>query len=341
MSELTDSLRAEVLDVTSESMLGTLKLRLIRQAGPRKWRSSFAGVEQELRDGKTLVEAFQSQQARMPGDLRHLFLEALQVASPLELLLDAVQIQREVRANWHDFLRMISYPLCLFVFTVLFALGLNAALFYAVDLQFLEDFQFAGSEVAVQRWNDQLQAFVGLAVVCVWVVLVMLTIYYAGPHWAWLSVAGSLGGVGKPLRWLALHEMLHRYRLFFSQGLSTVQAVDAVARSFKVSSSAAVAQSVASRVHLGVPFGKAMASSMLSDSLIRPVLLLMDEGSGKLENQIDQATQMLEKIIHERCQTLSTILPVFVLLMVVTILGALVTTYFLILLAIWPFLVMW
>jgi hypothetical protein len=105
--------------------------------------------------------------------------------------------------------------------------------------------------------------------------------------------------------------------------------VDAVARSFRNSRQAVYSQSIARSVDQGVPIGKALGSSTLTDGLCRPVLLLIDERGEDTVQSLTESAEVLGRMADHRCQSLMTVIPVFGLALVGTILFGAIASYLL------------
>lgn len=319
---------AEIIDAASGSMIiDALNLRLAQQVAPRSWRASLERVATALDAGRPLEQAIGELSGAAPRELKCLLESALAAPDPASLIVEAIQIRSEIRRSWSELRRLILYPAALFVFAVTIGVGFSYCMQLMIDLTWLEDFGLAGTETILASFQDQHHSIVGLGLVTLWGGLILLTIAIAGPPWAWMAVLGGVVVIGKPLRWVALQEVLERYRLFVAQGLSTDQAAAAVTASFQGSGQAVVARVLERRIEAGVPLGQALGVSMLADGLCRPSLLLLDQRGSEMTRALGETARMLRELSAERCRSLGSILPVFVLATVGSIIWAALSTY--------------
>lgn len=328
-SEMSNSVTAaQVLEGGAGGIsLDGLKLRLAVQVAPRGWRRSLGRLATAVDQGHPLDEAFHAVQLSLPKELRCLMSEALSVGDPVGLLLEALRVRDEVGRNWRELMMLIAYPLCLFGFALSVAVAFSFVMTQTVSFAWIEEFGFAGFEYVQAGLLDQHHAILGLGIVTGWVAVVLLTIFFVGPTWAWVAVVGGIVVFGKPLRWISLQEILYRFNLFVSQGLGTSEAAAAVSRSFGRSSQSVVTQTIASRIAAGVPLGRAMSLSMLSDGLCRPALLMLDLRGQDMSRALLETAELFGVLVEQRCQTLRAILPVFLLCLIGTILWGTLCSY--------------
>lgn len=321
--------QAEILEPGASAIsLDALKLRLAQQIAPFRWKGAIASLANQVAGGAPLGEAVAGLKASTPVELRSLLAEAMQTAEPASLLVEAIRVREDVRRNWRELMGLILYPALLLGFAIAVGVAFSFTMQSMIDFEWIEEFGLAGGEQVHNNLVDQHHAIVGLAMICTWVGVVLLTLAIAGPAWAWVSVVGGLVVIGKPLRWVSLQEILNRYQLFIAQGMSTTDTADAVARSFRSSGQSTVAAAIARRIHAGVPLGKAIGSSMLSDGVCRPALLMLDQRESDMAQSLRETAELLGMLVEQRCRTLSAVLPVFVLCLVGTILWATLSAYF-------------
>ncbi|MEM7559879.1 MAG: type II secretion system F family protein, partial [Planctomycetota bacterium] len=115
---------------------------------------------------------------------------------------------------------------------------------------------------------------------------------------------------------------------FVSQGLSLPEASRAVSRSFSASSQAIVTRKISERIEAGTTLGRALASSLLSDGICRPILFMMDQRPD-LAFALQENAQLLGRLVDRRCRGLSAMVPVFMLLGVGAVVWSALTVYFL------------
>ncbi len=325
--------RAEPLtpDILSgDSALDILHLRLAMQVAPAKWRRAFASLVVQLQAGIALETAVEKTYSSMPCDLGKLVQASMCVPQPTKLVLDAVRVRQRSRRSWREFSTATMYPVCLFMVAVVMAVIFNWSVSGMMSFSFLDEFGMSGADMVHAQIDDQAQATMGLAIATFWFAGVLLTIRLLGPPWAWASVVGGLVIVGKPLRWMSLEELLHRYRLFAEQGLDTASAVGAAAASLQQSGQSVVAERVARQVDSGVPLGDAIGGSLFSDGLTRPILRFVDvDSTSPLSQRLQRCADILRAITSRRCQTLVAVLPILALVVVGTLICSMLFSYML------------
>ncbi|MEM7473627.1 MAG: type II secretion system F family protein [Planctomycetota bacterium] len=324
----TQGMDAEILvEQSAHGMMAALKVKLALQVAPIRWQSSLERVADRIEAGATLDEAIQAELSKMPGEMRCIASESLRVADPTAFIVDACKIRREVRASWNKLSRLCFYPLCLFVFALSVGLLFSFIMKHMIDLDWIEQWGLRGMDHVQGTILDQHHAIVGMAMVTAWVLVALVVIYLLGPPWAWLAVLGGVFVIGRPLRWLNMQEILCRYNMFLKQGVPLSEAAWAVSSSFASSSQAVVSRAIANRIDSGMPLGKAVAGSMLSDGIIRPSLYLMDESADELPEALARNTDLLGKLVERRCRSLGTLIPVFLLIAVATIIWSAFMSY--------------
>lgn len=319
---------AEILDTVAGALtLDALKLRMAALVAPRRWRTAIQKTSQAIDDGKSLEESFRDNRNAMPAECVALFQEALRTPDPAGLLVQALVTRKEVRESWREFIALIMYPGCLFVFAISVAISFSYLMQSMVTLEWIEEFGLAGLDYVENGIRDQHHAMVGLGMITGWIAIVMLSIFWVGPAWAPLAVVGGIILIGRPLRWINLRELLKRFQLFIDQGLNTGDAAKAVSRSFASGGQAVVAKAVSQRIESGVPLGKSIGESMLSDGLCRPTLLMLDLRQDQLPKALGDTADLIGQLTEQRCHTLATILPVFGLFLVGTLIWASISAY--------------
>ncbi len=321
------SLQAEILDGGTMT-LDALKLRLAAQVAPKTWRRALLGGAERLESGASLEEVVR--QTKLPAELASLMRAALPLPDPTGFLLNSLRARDEVRATWSAFLVLVSYPLALLLFASLIGASFSYSVRGMVDFSEMESYGLPGMENVRAMIDDQHAAMRGAALAVGWMVLVLLSVFFFGPAWGWNAILGGVLIIGRPLRWVSLEEILHRFHLFAEQGVSGARLGQAVADSFSKSAQATVARGIAQRMDAGVPLGRSLAMSMYSDPLCRPALLLLDKQGSQLTDALMQTARLLGSLSEQRCRVMSMIVPVFLLAAVGTILWSTITCYMMI-----------
>lgn len=324
-----EPITAEILDGESQTeVLLTLQLQLAEQLAPWSWRSSLKAVRQKLESGLDLESACAQGLSRAPSELKNLMQAALQVPSPMELLVESLRLREDVRQGWRELVAVLIYPCVLFVIAVIVALAFSSVMKNMVYFDWIEDFGLSGAEFVTTNLTDQHQAILGLALMTLWTVVVLLSVYFLGPRWGSVAVMGGMFVIGKPIRWVCLQELLGRLHLFVRQGLSPVDAADATAASFLHSRNEVVARAIAERIRSGMPLGESFSCSSLADGICRPSLHLLDARQADMDVALRETVGLLSKLTVQRCRTLAGILPIFAIAIIGTVLWSTLCAYF-------------
>lgn len=327
---MSAELQSEILD--GSSAVDALRLRLAAQLAPRRWRGALASLAAAIDGGEPLQPAFERRQATIPAELRCLITESLHVPESSKLILDAVRIRQTIGRDWHELIQLMIYPFLLFILALVVGGGFSFLMLgphTAWIVHLFDDFGLAGAEPFVAFMHDQHHSIVGLTLASGWTLIVLLTVALLGPRWAWSAVLGGVTLIGPPLRWISLRELLQRYELFLSQGLSPIAATDAVTRTFRHSGQAVAAAAIAHRVQSGMPLGQALCGSLLSDGLSRPALRLLDLRGSDMPRALEETAALLGSLTEQRCRGLALLLPMFSILFVGTIVWATFSVYLL------------
>ncbi len=325
---LSHSLQSEILD--GPRALDALKLRLAAQLAPQRWRAALDGLATTIDAGHPLDVSFEQQQSTVPEELRCLIVESLNVPEPTTLILDAVRTRQAIARDWRQLWQLLAYPMLLLGLALVvggaFCVSLFGSPFFSI-VEMYKEFGLSDADRYMSFMYDQSQAIVGLTLACGWTILVMLTIALLGPRWAWVAVLGGVVLIGRPLRWIALREVLNRYELFIGQGISPVAATQSVTRTFRHSSQSVAAAAIAGRIEAGMPLGQALCASLLSDGLTRPALRLLDLRVGDMPQGLAETGELLGSLTEHRCRGLAMLLPVFSIVFVGTIVWATLSVY--------------
>ncbi|MCR9291218.1 MAG: type II secretion system F family protein [bacterium] len=320
--------QAEILDTAvGRHVLDSLKLRLAAEIGPLRWRRPLQNLAALLGQGIPLDDALRQQSGALPAELNSLLRESLKVRDPAGLLIEAIRVRTKSDKGWRILVSTSVYPMVLFVAALAVGLAFSFSIRSMVTLDWFDEFGLMGFENLRASIDDQHHAILGMAMITAWVLMVLLSLWFVGPPWAWLAVMGGMILVGKPLRWMSLQEMLNRYHLFLVHGLQPAAAVDAAARSFHSSRQSVFSQSIARDVQLGMPLGRAIGACSLTDGLCRPIVLLIDQRSEDLDLALSDAANVLGQMAEQRCRSLATVVPVFALALVGTILFGAIASY--------------
>ncbi len=325
----TDSSESEdavlLADVTGVELLNSVKLRLAQQYAPWSWRAWIESVAIAIENGSPLETAIERVRNSAPRELGAIVDSAMRVASPTQLILEALQTRDSLRTSWKELWILLLYP----TLTLVFAISIGVMFSSLLDVSFVAEFGLTGAEQILGTVNDQRQSMYGMAFVLGWTLVVLGTIAALGPAWALTSIIGGMRIFGRPLRWINLSEILHRYQLFIGQGLPTIDAAAAVSSSFSSSAQRYVAQGIERRIHQGVSLGEAFAASSMCDGLSRPALRLLDYRGQDLNKALADTSELLQNMVEQRCRSLSGVMPLFVLLIVGSVVWSVFSCYLL------------
>lgn len=313
------ALEAELL---GPSILDALKLQLASQYASRRWRASLAKMASELKSGKLLEQVVN--QLDSPRDLKHLMQAALSVPDPTQLVLEVVKHQETRRSIWREFLSLMIYPIAM----LFFAIGVGICFSnFSLDLEFMEEFGLVGLDQVKAALDDHYSSLVGFALIINWTLVTLILIRFVGPKWASLSIFGGLLLFGRPLRWIALAEMLHRFRIFLEQGLPTNLAAKKTAESMLNSEQHYVAEFVHARLLEGASLGSALSRCSLNDGLCRPAIRLLDHRGAQTMEAMRVTADLIQQLADQRCRHLNNVMPIIVLLFVASIIWSIFSTY--------------
>ena len=312
-------------DVTGVEILNSVKLQLAHQYAPWRWRAWIESLISSLERGTPLDEAIHKLRSSAPRELGVIVDSAMQVGAPTQLILDALRTREALRSSWRELWYLLLYP----TITLVFAITIGVMFSTTMDFGFLEEFGLAGAERVLGLVDDQRQAMYGLAFVVGWTMLVLGTIALVGPAWALTSIIGGVRVFGRPLRWINLSEILHRYQLFTAQGLSTLNAATAVTQSFSNSSQRYAAEGIERRIRQGSSLGDAFAATSLSDGLCRPALRMLDYRGSDLPAALGETSELMRQMVEQRCRSLSGVMPLLVLLIVGSVVWSIFSCYLL------------
>lgn len=314
-----------VADLTAVEMLNSVKLQLAQQYAPRRWRAWIGSVALALEQGTPLDEAVRRVRSSAPTELGPLIDSAMQVHAPTQLILDAMRTRESLRSSWKELWILLLYP----AITLVFAISIGAMFSSTMDVDFLGEFGLKGADQILALVHDQRQSMFGLAFVVGWTILVLGTIALIGPAWALTSIIGGVRVFGRPLRWINLSEILHRYRLFISQGMPTIDAAKAVSQSFSSSAQRYAAEGIERRIRQGSTLGDAFASTSMSDGLCRPALRMLDYRGNDLAASLGETSELLQHMVEQRCRSLAGVMPLLVLLIVGSVVWSIFSCYLL------------
>jgi type II secretory pathway component PulF len=318
MSTEHDSTALVSPPVSASQLLDGMRLKLAAQVAPRAWRSPLGRLIDRLQAGVPLEAAVR--QTSLPTELQSLFREALQLREPTGFVLDVLRARSQLQHSIGNLTLSLVYPLLLLALSVVGGFALSYELQEVIAMDELD-------AATVQPALDQHQALWASVLVMGWTGTMLLLLRWVGPKWAWTSVVGSFALVGRPLRWIKLQEILWRFKFLVDQGVPDAQVAQAAARSFEASSQAFATLYVARQVRAGMPIGAALSATMLSDSLCQPSLMLLDHSDGRFSEACEKCANLLGQMIHQRCRLLTTLVPIFLLVLVGSIIWSVLSTY--------------
>lgn len=323
------SAEAEIIGVSGIEAVDGLRMRLVEKSAPVSWQPSLGAIAEDIERGVPLKDSFSQREKKMPSELRCLMGELILLPDPSTALIHAIRFRSESRAGWRSFIALTTYPTILLVFALVVGIAFSFCMQSMAKLDWLQDLGLQTVANIDSLTADQHNAIVGLGLVTFWLIAVMATIYFVGPPWAWVAIVGGMVVVGKPMRWMSLREILFRYHLLMAQGADLGTLPQSVARSFSSSSQAVVAKAIAKRIDRGVSLGRAFGNSMLSDGLCRPALHLLDHKGNDMAEGLRETSELLGRMVDQRCRTLANILPIFALALVGTIVWGALSSYYL------------
>ncbi len=200
--------------------------------------------------------------------------------------------------------------------------------------------------------KDYYDASLGALLSVAWLLTLAATIYLIASPSAWLKIVGSLPMIGRPYRWLAMSELLIRLSVFNRYQPSLLKALHFTAHSFGSGALAPITETIAQRVEQGESFENAVHATIVSDSRAGIALTLIEHPShsqarretaadspadspadslkeNQSENQSEdtrsmsssmlRASGLLDQMIEHTCARIRLIYPLFVLMIIASL----------------------
>ncbi len=295
--------------VVTPAVVLSAKFRIATFYSPANWRVHLERIADDLekeRDFQQILDRY-----RLPAELNSILMGSLSAADPAAFLIQVLRNRDSVRREWNGLLKSFIYPGCMIVLAGLIAWSI-CRLSYGILAEFENDRVFRDSFNPAFAMNQLLLAdfsnsIVSMGLVLAWLAGTILAIRSIGPRWTWIALLTGLPFVGRPLRWIYLVDVLTPIRGFISEGRNPNEAAIATAKIFEATGLSPFVQSLATRLDAGIPMGRAIKESTLSDGLVGPAIGLLDSAQGNLPHRLDSVIQLLEQLIRQRCRGMVTV----------------------------------
>ena len=303
--------------------LDALRLSLAAQLAPSGWRKSLHWLAQQIAAGCTWEDALHHGDWHPPATLHALVATALASGQPALIVLEVLERRAHTQRSWRTLLSSLAYPLVLLVI----ALGLTGFTMFMICQAFdsssvdplfgIRDIEQVNLVVA-----DLRHTLYGIGITMAWFALLVITIGLLATPLARFNLLGHIPLFGKPFRWLALGDFLARLAVFSRHQATLSPLLQTVAASYGNDPLSMIADRVSLRIAEGMSLHQALHRTILSDRQAGVALTLIDLQTNDFSQSVTEASQLLEQMACQTCERLSFLLPLFVLLLVASLMWA-------------------
>jgi len=319
-----DNLTVELLDgLDATAMQQSLYFQLALNYLPLRWRAPMGRLIETIDQGVPVEVAVEQLRSKLPCELHSIIQAGMQMPDAGRFVLDVIRVRWDKQRLLRNLAAILAYPIALLLASLFIAVAASLTLAPTL-INLTESFGLAGMSPSIVL--DQQSASLGMLGIFFWCVFTGLAVKWVGPKWGTLSVLGGLPYVGKAFRWISLFEIVQRLEAIAQQGLGGVTATERASLSFVDSPLEASCLHIARRQAAGVPIGESLSQSLLSDGLCGPILLAMDYPS-RGQPDFAHAAQVLWRLAELRLNTLSTIFPFLIFILIVNIVVGTMSTY--------------
>jgi type II secretory pathway component PulF len=309
------------------SHIDALKLRIAATVAPAKWSAALERLGDNLRSGQSWEEATDEANWRASAPLRSLINAALQSGHPADMTLRLLQRAVLAKTSWRELMSALSYPTILLVVALLVASLMGALMLEVADFELGWNVDVPKVQQTVKDFQDMA---IGTLLSLAWGAIILLTVRLLATPNAWLKVIGSLPVIGKPYRWLYMSDMLSRLAAISEAQPSLPRALRLTADSYGGHALTAIANCVADRVEQGIGLRQALHQTVLSDERAGIALTLIDMDESRFSQSIEQSSSLLAQMATTTCSRLKIVLPLFVLLVIASLVWSIWSCYLLV-----------
>lgn len=296
-----------------------IKLRISAQLAPRRWRHELEQLGTDIEQGRDWQTAIDDITERRP-ELGHLLSAALAAGHPASITMHLIQQRAISRVSWQGLLSSLAYPLMLLTIALLVGSLMSMSMLGLVTNTWNE------ADELMKRVQEFYDASMGGLFLVAWGIgLAVLAYWIATPN-AWLKLMGSVPVFGRPYRWLHLSELLSRISIFSQFQPALDRTLTLTAQSFGAQAPAAISLFLAQAIEQGEALPNAIHKTIVSDSRAGMALTLIDPSD--ISGSTLRASRLVDEMILATCNQLRLILPVFILLLVASIIWGTWSSYF-------------
>ena len=307
----------------SAAHIDALKLRIAATVAPANWARALDELSARIESGQSWEEAADEDKWRASPPLRAMIDAARQSGHPAEMTLNLIQRHAQAMASWRELMVALAYPMILLVAALVVACATGVLMLEVLNF----DMGWNVDEQVHNIVKDFQDMAVGTLLSLLWTMLVLLTLWFLATPNAWLKIIGSLPVVGRPYRWLCMSEMLSRLAAISQVRPSLPEALRLTAQSYGQQSLTTIANHVADRVERGVGFRQALHQTVLSDERAGIALTLIDMDESDFSQSVDRSSRLLGEMAAYLCNRLKIALPMFVLLVVASLVWSIWSCY--------------
>lgn len=303
-----------------------IKLQIAAQLAPRQWRDELDKVRAGLAKGHDWPAAIAEVDARQ-AELRQLLSAALAAGDPTGILLKLLQHRATARISWRQLITTLVYPLVLLLAALFLGSLMSVAMLGLVTKTWENDKRFSAfPETILDRAVEFYDASIGGLFLVGWCCAIIGIAYWLATPNAWLKLVGSVPVLGRPYRWMVLSEVLTRISVFSQSQPTLEKALELTAQSFGSQAPASIGRYLVQAIHRGEALPNAIHKTIISDARAGMALTLID--STDLSASTLAASRLIDEMILATCQQLRLILPVFIMILVASIIWSTWSSYF-------------
>ncbi len=304
-----------------------IKLRIAVQLAPASQRRELQRLCEDIASGKDWPAAVDAlaQRHRVLGDLMS---AAMNAGHPASIVMQLMQQRAASRVSWRRLFAGLVYPLALVLVALVIGSLMSMSMLGMVTSEWVSSYDagMAAENNIPNRVRDFYDASVGGLLLVVWCGLMAGIAYCLATPNAWLKLVSSLPVLGRPYRWMELSELLTRISVFSQFQPSLSKTLSLTEQSFGKQALAAISNYVLHATERGEALPSAIHRTIVSDARAGMALTLID--SADLSSSTLKASRLIDEMILATCDQLRLILPLFIFLIVGSMIWGVWSSYF-------------
>ncbi len=304
-----------------------VQLRIAAQLAPRRWQRELDRLRADLESGHSWEQAVEGLRNRQP-ELGNLMGAALAAGHPASITMNLFQQRATSRMTWQQLLLSLVYPVGLLLVALLISSLMSMSMMTMATHGWRspgED-SYPFNDQLLSRLSDYYDASVGGLLLVGWCLVLVGTTYAVASPSAWLKLVSGVPVLGRPYRWMALSELLNRIAVFSQFQPELRRTLELTEQSFGQLALAPISRYLLESIERGEALPNAIHKTIVSDTRAGLVLTLINPND--LSNSTRRASQLLDEMILATCNHLRMILPVFIMLVVASIIWGVWSSYF-------------